>query len=187
MEVYFVIGLIAGAVSAAIASSKGRNPVGWFFFGFLFGLIAVIVAAVVGNLKEQERHRAHSMAERRRLREQLRQEKMKGEAFRRHAAGRLDSHDEALGLDTRGGPALAGGAARQPLQPGTAQPPPVSQGDRQWHYHRGDESVGPVSQSTLHRLLTSGELDPSVLVWTEGQDEWLPASRFRVFTDAGPS
>ena len=58
-------------------------------------------------------------ADRRRLREQLRQERMKNEAYRRHAASRLDLHDRALGMDTRQSSALpAGHGLQQPLLEG---------------------------------------------------------------------
>jgi GYF domain 2 len=90
-----------GAVAAAIASSKGRSAAGWFFAGLFLDLIGIIIIAVLPNLKEQKAKEEQIERENRRLREQLIQEQIKTEAFRRHASARLDSHDAHLGVDTR--------------------------------------------------------------------------------------
>ena len=46
-----VIGVICGIVSAFIANSKGREPVGYFFICLLLGIIGIIIAAVVPRLE----------------------------------------------------------------------------------------------------------------------------------------
>ncbi len=116
LAIQLVIMTILGGISAAIASSKGRTPVGWFFGGFFLGLIGLIIVACLSNLNEEQSHRDHQSRENRRLREQLRQERMKGEAFRQHALSRLDSHDQQLGVDTRQTyQALPGFAEEHPL------------------------------------------------------------------------
>ena len=214
--VHLIIGCVAGAITAAIAASKGRNSAGWFFGGFFLGIIGIIIVAVLPNLKEQDRYRSQSMAERRRLREQLRQEKMKSEAFRQHAAHRLDAHDDALGLDTRTSPALGGGTQRPALQssapigrtipraststptPGAhavspANPPvgsaapPAQPGESSWYYESGGASKGPVPQSTLVWMLESGAVSARTLVWTDGQGEWKAASAIPAFRDVAKS
>jgi multisubunit Na+/H+ antiporter MnhE subunit len=43
----FVLALIIGYASSAIASSKGRGRVLWFILGFFFTLIALIVIALL--------------------------------------------------------------------------------------------------------------------------------------------
>jgi type II secretory pathway pseudopilin PulG len=96
-----VMMIIFGAIASAIASSKGRTPIGWFFGGFFIGLIGIIIVAVLPNLKEQKYKEEAIERENRRLREQLMQEQIKTEAFRQHAAARLDAHDVHLGVDTR--------------------------------------------------------------------------------------
>ncbi|MBI1375555.1 MAG: DUF4339 domain-containing protein [Phycisphaera sp.] len=96
-----IIRVICGAVAAAIASSKGRTPVGWFFAGFVFSIIGIIIIAVLSNVKDQRMKEDRQERENRRLREQLRQERMKSEAFRQHASARLDAHDNHAGIDTR--------------------------------------------------------------------------------------
>jgi hypothetical protein len=92
---------IMGAIAAAIAHYKGRSVVGWFFGGFFLGIVGIIVVAVLPNAREERAYREHLALDNRRLREKLEQERLKSEAFRRHVAGRLDVHDEQLGLDTR--------------------------------------------------------------------------------------
>ncbi|MFV1959793.1 MAG: GYF domain-containing protein [Planctomycetota bacterium] len=176
--VFLFIYLICGVIAAVIATSKGRSGIGWFFGGAFLGLIGIIIVAVLPNLKEEEARRKHAMAERRRLREQLRQEKMKTESFRHHASYRLDTHDSALGVDTRRTPGLTRGAAPvPPLVSDTAPPPlPARPSGRAWFYEEDGKSKGPVPESTLVRMLGDGELDRDALVWTEGQPEWVLAS-----------
>mgnify|MGYP006311808717 CR=1 FL=1 len=127
--------VIFGALAAAIAAGKGRSAVGWFFGGFFLGLIGVIVVAVLPNVKAQQEKEQHAEAERRRLREQLRQERMKNEAMRQNVSTRLDHHDRALGMDTRAeSPLLKAGKdsdnifdqlpdSKQPERPATANAP----------------------------------------------------------------
>jgi type II secretory pathway pseudopilin PulG len=64
-------------------------------------LIGIIIVAVLPNLKEQKSKEDAIERENRRLREQLVQEQIKTEAFRRHASSRLDAHDSHIGVDTR--------------------------------------------------------------------------------------
>ena len=47
---------------------------------------------------------------------------------------------------------------------------------KEWHYAKDGETHGPVTSQQLKKLATSGELQPTDLVWTEGNDEWKPAS-----------
>ena len=110
MEVLIILlifGLIFGSICAVIANHKGRNAVGWFFGGFilgwspLLGIIMIIIVSCLPNLNETRRRDQHIQQENRRLREQLMQEQIKAEAFRRHAMSRLDTHDNQLGVDTR--------------------------------------------------------------------------------------
>lgn len=172
-SVYLIIGLVVGGICAAMAGSKGRSSIGWFFAGVFFGLIAIVIIAVLPNLKEQERQRNHATAERRRLREQLRQEKMKTEAFRQHATGRLDTHDTALGLDTRQQAGLAQGA---PVTPPPLPKPTAALDETPWFYDQGGETKGPVPQSTLVWMLETGALGGATLVWTEGWSDWVAAA-----------
>jgi len=98
-----------GLICAVIADSKGRNPIGWFFIGFFFPLIGLILVLVLSNLKEAQDKELAMETEQRRLREQLRQERLKNEQFRKHAQIRLDTHDTALGMSTRNAPVMLPG------------------------------------------------------------------------------
>lgn len=98
---FWIIALILGVICAAIANSKGRSAIGWFFIGFFFGILGLIIVLVVGNLKDARQKEMEMQNEQRRLREQLRQERIKNDQFRKHTQVRLDTHDNALGLETR--------------------------------------------------------------------------------------
>lgn len=97
----WIILLIFGIICAAIANSKGRSAIAWFFIGFFFHIFGLVILLVVGNLKDARQKEMEMENEQRRLREQLRQERIKNDQFRKHAQGRLDTHDDALGLETR--------------------------------------------------------------------------------------
>jgi hypothetical protein len=47
----------------------------------------------------------------------------------------------------------------------------------QWYYSKGGEQKGPVEQQELQRLLSSGEVKSSDLVWRDGLANWQPASQ----------
>jgi uncharacterized membrane protein YeaQ/YmgE (transglycosylase-associated protein family) len=119
MEFILIFGVIWGVVAAAIANTKGRSVVGWFFAGFFIGLIGVIIIACLSNKKEEQQYRDHVAQENRRLREKLDQERLKSEALRQHVTGRLDLHDAQLGTDTRAFraalPGMTEGQAKFPL------------------------------------------------------------------------
>ena len=44
---YIIVGLLAGAITAALASGKNRSPLGWFVIGFLLPLIGLILILVL--------------------------------------------------------------------------------------------------------------------------------------------
>lgn len=175
-SVTLLVFFICGMIAAAIAASKGRNVIGWFFGGFFLQLIGIIIVAVLSNLKEErEKHEAHRR-ERRRLREQLKQERVKNEAFRRHAARRLDTHDDVLQIDTKSAPAVGAGDEPGHIVQSSAAPPPMpKRPERQWFYEKGGDPQGPVDESVLAELLRAGEVSSDALVWTEGMEEWKPA------------
>ncbi len=47
MEIFIIIWLLFGLVSAIIAGNKGRSGCGWFIIGFLLGPIGIILALVM--------------------------------------------------------------------------------------------------------------------------------------------
>jgi hypothetical protein len=184
--------LIFAAIVAIIASSKGRSPIGWFFIGFFTNIIGLILILVLSDLKEEQAQRMRVEQENRRLREQLRQERLKQESFREYAQRRLDVHDDQLGVDTRTLTALpqpeplplapangqegqANGQERQPqspVQPANAPfPRPIA-----WYYERNGETRGPVAGETIRQMLVDGELRSATLVWAEHLKDWIPAA-----------
>ncbi len=187
-----IIFLITGAIAAAIASVKGRSVIGWFFGGLLLGLIGIIIVAVLPNLKEQRAREEQSEREARRLREQLRQERMKNEAFRRHATARLDRHDESLGLDTRAAnqPLLTASdesAGHLPADPASspnrleATGPQDADGNGHWYYERNGQAIGPTSVHNIRTLMDEGRLHGTSLVWTERLSDWTTAGSLPEF------
>ena len=186
MGIQILILIVFATVTAMIASSKGRNAVGWFFGGFFLGLIGIIIVAVLPNLKKQREQEAQIARENRRLREQVKQERIKNEAFRRFTAGRLDVHDQALGLDTRTAQALPDAAAAPQLTLGEplAIPvdPPVA---RLWYYEVEGQAMGPVPEAEIRNLLQAGRVSPQTLVWCEDLGSWTPAGRVAAFSSRG--
>jgi hypothetical protein len=58
VEVFVVIWIISGIAAAMIASSKGREPVGWFINGLLFGIFGLIVAIGMQPTAQHQAQRA---------------------------------------------------------------------------------------------------------------------------------
>lgn len=171
--------LAFGAVCAMIANSRGRSGLIWFFLGFIFNCLALVILLVLPNLDEEEQKEVRIQQRHRRLQEELRQERMKNQAFRGHAKARMDLHDVALGMDTReqGEPP----AVELPAPPPTPAAPSIDEvaGDlptEGWFTAiPGKEAEGPHSLQNLVDLMNSGEVTRRTLVWNADHDpEWLP-------------
>jgi hypothetical protein len=194
IAIQLVIGLVTGIITVAIAASKGRSLVGWFFVGFLTGLIGIIVCACMSNLNtERERQRLAAL-EQHRLREQLRQERLKGEAFRRYAADRLDAHDNMLGVDTRAASALPGatqGALPAENQDASAEAalarmsqggaPSAMAAPPSWYYSEQGQALGPVHAGDILAMARTGQINSQTLLWTQGMSGWMPATQVPQF------
>src|SRR5262245_13512957 len=46
----------------------------------------------------------------------------------------------------------------------------------EWHYIRNEQPVGPVSWAQLRQLASSGQLQPTEMVWKAGMPAWAAAS-----------
>lgn len=160
--ILIVMGSIVGGVCAGIASSKGRSTGGWFAGGFavgfltgiLGGWIPIVVVACLSNLKEEQSHRDFQARENRRLREQLRQERLKTEAFRQHTFARLDAHDQQLGVDTKQTfTALPGQSAEQPrLIEATSEIDALAQANNgEDTFATNSDFEQPVAQPVMHQ------------------------------------
>lgn len=201
-----IIGVICGVISCMIASSKGRNAVGWFFGGLLLGIIGLIIVACLSDLKEEQARRQVVDMEHRRIREQLRQEQLKVESLRRYSVARLDAHDQALGLDTRSQPqllttdepaqnalpsddpaqALAKLSDDANIQPVTETVPaqPVAADSQMWYYERGGSSIGPVFAREILYQLKTGAISGDTLVWCNTLPNWVQARQVSEFREA---
>ncbi len=48
-----------------------------------------------------------------------------------------------------------------------------------WYYEKAGQRMGPVAESELDRLLASGEIDATTLIWSEGMANWTPLAQAR--------
>jgi hypothetical protein len=204
----FVIIIIMGIIAACIASAKGRNVVGWFFGGALLGLIGVIIVACLSNRKDEDRRNQHASRERRLLREQLHQERLKNQAFQQYTGARLAEHDKVLEIDTSSHQALpnlqpvdapnlgaSGGndelgrlvdataASASVNQPQTPPTPGQNQAP-QWFVYMNNERYDPVGTEKVMEMILNGHVTSSAHVWTEGMTDPVPIFTVPAFTDA---
>jgi hypothetical protein len=184
MGILFLV--IFGAICAAIASSKGRSAVGWFFIGFFFPIIGLIVICVVSNLKEERSYKSSVEQENRRLREQLRQEQIKAETFRSHTQRRLDAHDQKLAIDTRADDNVLSGPGAPAALLGQGDPPFAQQvapaTTTGWYYAIDGQTLGPVASSQIIQMIQIRTISSNTLVWIEGMADWAPVSRVPEFS-----
>lgn len=175
-----VIHGVFGAIVAAIANSRGRSAIGWFFVGALTGCIGLILVLVLPDLKVQQEREERMRRENRRLRERLKKDRVV--ADRRHEAtlNRLDVHDDALGLDTGGAhnPAISESSASSG-PPAASRPParePIEDDGTEWYYLRGQDRVGPVTVNDLADLWEDARIDAETLVWCAAMADWAAIS-----------
>jgi len=165
-----LIWLVFGIACGFVAHARGRNGIGWFFIGLIGGCFALVILFVIPDLKEESARKDAEERRRRKLEEELMQERSKNHAFRSHATGRLDHHDTALGMDTRG------------MAPGLKAPPPpprvegADPGMRHGWYHLDamQQSAGPFDLEQMRAARNEGRLPDEVLVWHESMPDWAP-------------
>ena len=178
MEILLIY-LVLGGICAALASSKGRNPVAWFFIGILFSCLALILLLCLPNLKEQKEKERRLEEENRRIREQVRQEQMKLETFRQVTDVRLNYHDKALGMSTAptaASPLGIGGRSNVDSGP-PALPVADDPSKPIWHYVKDGVRSGPITVAAARALISCGELNHSTVFWKTGMTGWVPASQ----------
>ncbi|EKX55812.1 Putative virion core protein (lumpy skin disease virus) [Rhodobacter sp. AKP1] len=76
-----------------------------------------------------------------------------------------------LGMAQRMGPWGAAPAAAEPAAP----PPPPPPTEPVWHVAANGQSEGPLAQADLARRVAAGQVTRATLVWTPGQEGWIPA------------
>lgn len=207
LGIQLLIMAIFGVIAMLIARAKGRSGIGWFFGGFFLTWIGVIIVACLSNRKEDERRLAHSNRERRLLREQLYQERMKLQAHQEYTNARLGVHDDHLGIDTTQQTALPGiqGVAPPPLPAATPSPQdalsnlasgatiealhavPATAGvepalDAQWYVYIGEKKFGPGDHAKMVELIHAKKIQPSTPIWAEGMGQPVAASGISAFS-----
>lgn len=167
--IQLAVGVVMGAICAVAAQNRGRSAVGWFFVGFLTGCIGVILVFVLPDQKVQQERERRLADENRRLREQVRKDRMV--ADRRHGdlQRRLAAHDAAIGIDTAGSEAQALPSSAAPMAgaSGAADVRSVP-----WHYVDSGQRRGPVPFPQLRLLWGTGKVAGTTLVWTGGMANW---------------
>lgn len=68
-----------------------------------------------------------------------------------------------------------GAMPQQRAQPSATVPPPLPPVEHVWHIAENGQTKGPYSKAAMGRMATDGALTRTTLVWTAGQDGWLPA------------
>ena len=121
--------------------------------------------------------------EQRRLQDQLRQERLKNEMFRKHTQSRLDTHDNILQIDSRNTqPQLE--ASDDQIFPEILSPPQdhieplpgqINPSEEIWYYMSGNNTVGPFALEQINNFLLEGKMDPHTMIWTQTYDKWVPA------------
>ena len=96
--VQLVVIVLFGAICSAIAHSKGRSALGWFFVGLLTNCtcIGLILVLVLPDLKVEEERRRRLSKENRRLKEALRKDRQVSDQRHVQSQRRLAAHDRAL-------------------------------------------------------------------------------------------
>jgi len=187
--VYLIVGLICGGACALIAHGKGRSPIAWFFIGLILGVIGVVMSLVSSNRKQIDYTRIQQDQENRRLREQLRQERIKHETLRDYTMRRLDAHDQVLGVDTRSLQALPTDNPQNllptaevaiPASPAATQQPAPPHSNA-WYFEQNGETRGPVPPEVIHTMLAENQLSGTTLLWADHLPDWRPAALIAEF------
>jgi hypothetical protein len=170
-----IIMAIFGSICAVIASSRGRSAVAWFFIGSFFSCLGLILLLVIPDLKVQEEERQRMALENRRLREQIRKDRMIADQRRDESERRLTAHDRVLNLDTS--------TAQQEVSPPPIHRELTGSDSEQfavpWYYVDGGNPVGPISLDDLKNMWKEARLQADSLVWHEGMREWIAVSAIR--------
>ena len=161
---------VFGVVCAAIASSRERSPVGWFFIGFFFSCFGLILLLILPDLGAERAKYARLHQENLRLRERVKKDRQVSDHRHVELNRRLEAHDQALGMDT---------AHRTPALAGENGPPALPDASTQWltadwYYVLDGEAKGPVDFAELRLVLDEGMIERRSLVWYDGLAEWQP-------------
>ncbi len=178
-----LIAVVFGIICAAIASSRGRSGIAWFFIGFFAGCIGLIIVLCLPNLKEEQAKHMQLQRENRRLRERQRKDRQTADQRQTQTEQRLGLHDQALDLDTsrqvegrasRGHLEHTGKPSPPPMDsPRSKRPPKLKNPEKVWFYEdQNSLEQGPVSQGQLKLLLKVNEITLTTQVWRDPWTQW---------------
>jgi hypothetical protein len=88
---------------------------------------------------------------------------------------RASTYPELFVNDTLPAPAAPRDVSGEVGAPFKPEGQPQRTGGQRWWYNKNGSEAGPVDQATLQQLLSSGNLSPDDLVWTDGMTQWVPA------------
>ncbi len=176
LPVQLLIMAIFGLICAAVANTRGRSPVGWFFIGFFFGCLPLIILFVIPDLKveaakEERRGRQFSRLQERQTRDRASVDR-KLDAQNR----RISAHDQALGVDTIEAESADSTMGKPPTRRLVSDVPVESE----WYYAVDDETeeeAGPVPFAAVVEAFQIGLLDGNSVVWHEQMEDWTAISK----------
>lgn len=90
------------------------------------------------------------------------------------AAGNAMATGMGAGLGMTMGGAMAQSGPWGP-RPAAVTPPPPPPVEHVWHIAENGATKGPFSRASMGRMVMDGALQRETMVWTQGQDGWLPA------------
>jgi hypothetical protein len=173
MPGFFIINLIIALIAAFVASSKGRNAIGWFLLCFFTGffppfsnIIFLIVLLILSDVGESRSRHALEASWRRRHHESFERERKAAGRFREHVIKRLDRQDEALGL-----PPLENVPLEAPDRPKEIVTYPVM-GNGTWYIVINGREQGPYNEEKVTELLDRDEITGQTYAWSEGMKDW---------------
>ncbi|MEE9392915.1 MAG: GYF domain-containing protein [Planctomycetota bacterium] len=158
------LSITMAVITGAVAASRGRSFWLWGLIGGLTTCIGLIVLLFMPDVADTSDEIEDTNREQRRLKERLKQEQLKNRDFQSSVLGRIDYHDQALGVDTR--------SIKTPLN--VAEALPIKGEEPVWYYEDQGHRAGPVSPSSLQALRNSGAIAGTTLVWREGMSDWTP-------------
>ena len=167
-----LVWVLFGVICAAIANTRGRSAVAWFFIGLFLQVIALILVLVLPNLRLQQEREQRLHQENRRLRERVRKGRQVADQRHDETRARITVHDRALGVDTSERN-LAGDSHDRLAPPVLPSDGYVDYQETEWYIVLRGEREGPLSFATLRQYWVSGEIQPSTLVWYKDLSDWL--------------
>lgn len=180
-------------LAAFVASSKGRNPAGWFFIAvFASPLLAIIILLVLPDEAQKKGNERATKFQRLRQQKRDREEKEERKQLERE---RREERQQSQQLHAMLLSKLAA-PAPQPRQFGPAVTPPASDSVEVppplpdevptdgWYVVVKGEKMGPLELGGLARLVTKEMVTGESLVWRKGYPGWTTVKSEKILVEA---